>query len=187
MAFEMPPTLLALLDARRSAQRQERPPTKATGPKTMSIADLAASAAHASPSALAANVVGAMNSMQREVEDQYDAFLIDPGMGPMTYITRDGRVLWDMRSWQGDEVREVHDSDAFTSIAVGARKTGIPELLSILPPRPADSSSCPKCMGTRSADIVPGAGHVMICALCNGLGWTTKAMVEAGRARGVVW
>lgn len=183
----MPPALLALLDARRDAERKKRGEPPSRGPKTMNIADLAASAAHQSPEALAATFLGAMNSMQREVEDKYDAFLLDPGMGPMTYITRDGRVLWDMRSFQGDDIREVHDGDAFASVAVGARKTGIAELLSILPSAPANASPCPKCQGTRSADIVPGAGHVMICVLCNGLGWTTQSMVDAGRSRGVIW
>ncbi|WP_437944237.1 hypothetical protein WMF27_15715 [Sorangium sp. So ce281] len=39
-----------------------------------------------------------MSSWQDEVEDKYDAFLLDPGMGPMTYLTSDGRVLEDLRS-----------------------------------------------------------------------------------------
>jgi len=30
-----------------------------------------------------------------ETMDQYDAFLLEPGLGPATYLTSDGRVVWD--------------------------------------------------------------------------------------------
>jgi len=42
--------------------------------------------------------------LQLEVEDSEDAFLLDAGMGPMTYLTSDARVLWDHRSWDGIEI-----------------------------------------------------------------------------------
>ena len=41
-------------------------------------------------STAAAQYVSGMDSLQNEVENEHDAFLLDPGMGPMIYITADG-------------------------------------------------------------------------------------------------
>ncbi len=88
--------------------------------------------------------------MRQEVEEKHDAFLLDAGMGPMTYITSNGRVLLDFRTWDGEPLREACDSDEETAcIVVGAKKTGIEELLQLLPSCPADASVCPKCSGAR--------------------------------------
>lgn len=65
-----------------------------------------------------------MDQAQLAIEDEHDAFLLDPGMGPMTYLTSDGRVLWDNRTWDGDDISEVSGDDAMATIVVGAKKTG---------------------------------------------------------------
>jgi len=83
-----------------------------------------------------------MDAWQDEVERAYDAFLLDPGMGPMVYLTADGRVLWDERGWDGDGVVEVTGVDARASLVVGARKTGLAALRALLPPAPAGAVVC---------------------------------------------
>ena len=55
--------------------------------------------------------VEGMDQLQDEVENEYDAFLLDPGMGPMTYLTSDGRVLLDMRSWDGEPMHEATEDE----------------------------------------------------------------------------
>jgi len=90
-----------------------------------------------------------MDQLQVEVEHREDAFLIDPGMGRMTYITGDGRVLLDMRTWDGEPLREATDDEAIGALVVGAKKTSIGELLDLIPTRPPDGLQCPMCSGTR--------------------------------------
>ena len=34
-----------------------------------------------------------------DIERTHAAFLIDPGLGPATYLAADGRVLWDDDRW----------------------------------------------------------------------------------------
>lgn len=111
------------------------------------------------------------------VERQHDAFLIDPGMGAI-WLTLDGRILWEDDFEDPDSVREVtSENEVITSLVSGATKTGIAELLDLLPPRPADATTCPLCNGTRYWR--PTATTNFVCWLCNGRSWATPAMIDA--------
>jgi len=91
----------------------------------------------ADPARFGNEYVLAMDRLQEEVEKEHDAFLLEPGMGPMRYLTVDGRVLTDGRSWDGAPLREATDTEAIAALVTGAEKTGIRELLGLLPPCPS--------------------------------------------------
>lgn len=107
-------------------------------------------------------------------EVELDAFLLHPGMGPLIYLTTDGRILIDERAWNGDVLREAADDDeAIESLVIGASMTGIDALLDVLPPPPPGASTCPDCDGTRW--IVHRhleREHRLVCHACHGRGWT---------------
>ncbi|WP_437328905.1 hypothetical protein [Sorangium sp. So ce381] len=177
MPFEVPPLLLERLRARRLDQRQLRATRSAPGaPREQTGGNFVDSIRHlfsgtSSVDQVAGRYVAAMNAWQREVEDKYDAFLLDPGMGPMTYLTSDGRVLEDLRGWDGDEIVEVGGLHAHSALIVGARKTGIAELLELIPKPPPGSSACSKCNGKRVAEPAPGFGIELPCDACDARGW----------------
>lgn len=125
------------------------------------------------------------DALQREVEDEHDAFLIDGDMGPMFFLTADGRVLVDGRSWDGEAVREANDGQAIGALTLAAKKTGIEGLLDLIPKAPKKSSECPVCSGTRWAAPVPGFKVKMVCALCLGRGWVTPAMIKDAKSKGL--
>lgn len=133
---------------------------------------------------VAAAFVDGMDDLQRDVERRFDAFLLDPGMGPMTYLTADGRVLLDRRTWDGDDVVEADDDEAISSLVVGAEKTGISALLTLIPPPVDGATTCPHCGGRRRAAL--GPIRELICVLCRGRGWATIEMIEAAKARGIL-
>ena len=189
MAFRLPPHLHEQLQEHRASQRRET--TRDTPTRKRSLLD-ATKALFVSQkpdlARAAAQFVDTMDTLQIEVENQHDAFLLDPGMGPMTYLTSDGRVLLDFRTWDGEELREASDVDEeIAGIVVGARKTGIADLLSLLPKAPTDSVQCPKCIGQRLAELLPGDGLSILCIVCNGRGWATASMVAKAEERGVIW
>lgn len=123
----------------------------------------------------ARGVVAGMCELEDEVSREHDAFLLDPGLGPMTYLTADGRVLLDFRTvdsrtgW-GDEVREATEDEAIGALVVGARKTGIARLLDLIPAAPEGGRECPGCRGERLASPAPGM-QKFICNECMGRGW----------------
>src|SRR5215831_12915700 len=51
---------------------------------------------------------------------EHDAFLLDPGLGPPTYLTTDGRILWEDDTWGVRGTR----ADATAAIFAGIQKTG---------------------------------------------------------------
>jgi hypothetical protein len=116
-----------------------------------------------------------MDAVTMEVEDEHDAFLLDPGMGPMMFLTADGRVLRDGRSWDGEALREATDDEAIATLVVGAEKTGIAALLGLIPPSPAEGMPCARCEGLRMAEPAPGAGFHIICTQCWGRGWVVQS------------
>jgi hypothetical protein len=141
--FELPERLLAMLRDRRDRERLER-----------------------------GNVEqGGMLAWQVEVEDAHDAFLLDPGMGPMLFITAQGRILVDGRSWEGEPLREATAEEAIVAILAGASNTGIAELMTLLPPKPPGGQECPTCAGRRRAPAPGTSGTSFVCWDCNGLGW----------------
>jgi hypothetical protein len=177
MPFDIPAALLHRLRARRLEQRQLRanqsgahPSGRARGGNFIgSIRRLFSGAAPVDQ--VAEEYVAQMNAWQDATEDQYDAFLLDPGMGPMTYLTSDGRILEDRRGWDGDGIIEVEGIAANAALIVGARNTGVTELLGLLPQPPADSSVCAKCLGRRVVELVPGVGVELPCGECEARGW----------------
>jgi len=124
------------------------------------------------PFALSDSVVEQLRAVQArrahtdDVIEQNDAFLLDPGLGPALYLTSDGRVLVDYREWNGSPVREATPEEAIIALVIGARKTGVAELLSLLPPPPADAQTCPICQGTHYA-----GEQKWMCPKCSGRGW----------------
>jgi hypothetical protein len=129
--------------------------------------------------------VRGMDDIQVEIEREHDAFLLDPGMGPMLFLTASGRILVDGRNWDGEALREADEDQAIGALLSGAEKTGITELLELIPPRPADGSICPMCAGSRLASPVPGmALPELRCFLCRGRGWVVQSMLDEAAAKG---
>src|SRR5262245_27925033 len=90
--FTIPDSLLAALRARRDDHQLQRgevrpaPQHAAATSLTASIKKLF-SQSKSDVGQVAARYVDGMNKLQDEVEAEQDAFLLDPGMGPMTYLT----------------------------------------------------------------------------------------------------
>jgi hypothetical protein len=116
------------------------------------------------------------------IEWEYDAFLLDPGLGPATYLTADGRILWNDDGWDVQATRH----EVYAGLRAGAGKTGIAALLSLLPARPDDADSCARCEGTgRWAELrsVSGAVISVCCPDCGALGWRSARLDLSLRSR----
>lgn len=169
MRFVVPTALLAELQQYRAEQRARRRARREEGQRTQgSLVETVKQLFDGkSAEAAADDYVRGMDSLQDEVEREHDAYLLDPGMGPMAYLTADGRVLLDHRSFDGDSMSEANEDQAIATIVVGARKTGIAALLDLAPAMPADAASCTRCAGTRwDPQLSP-----TVCMLCRGRGW----------------
>ncbi len=128
MPFDVPESLLQLLRDRREQQRciradragMKQEPSNQGSNFIDSVRELFSDGADAKDAAQ--SYVAAMSSWQDEIETQHDAFLLDPGMGPMVYLTADGRILQDSRGWDGDVVVEVVGYKANAALLIGAKK-----------------------------------------------------------------
>ena len=110
-----------------------------------------------------------------DVTSAHDAFMLYGGMGPAMYLTSDGRFLIDGLAWDDTPLRESSDDEAICSLVVGAKRTGIAELLAFVPPAPASANICNVCGGTRWQVLrgtVPELPPV-ICTTCWGRGWVS--------------
>jgi hypothetical protein len=97
VVLSIPPATLDELRARRSLRKA--PPAIASDRPVLSTVALFEAAVEGKAGPREAEAFCSdMNRLQAEVEDAYDAFLLDPGMGPMTYLTSDGRILCDHRT-----------------------------------------------------------------------------------------
>jgi len=109
------------------------------------------------------------------VIEREDAFFLYEGLGPVCYLTSDGRVLVDSSWWDGRPLYEGDDDEAYSSIVVGAKNTGIPELLSLLPAALPASRRCERCKGERwmnfGRDLNTGKPARVVCHECSGRGW----------------
>jgi hypothetical protein len=109
----------------------------------------------------------------------HDAFILDPGLGPATYLSSDGRILWDDDGWGVLGTR----GEAIASIRAGAKRTGLQRLLGLLPLRTTASVDCPNCDATGWFDAhdqlrdVIGQPFSVVCTVCSGLGWTAPSVV----------
>lgn len=190
MRFTIPDSLLQALRARRDGQRRQRadvPTRLATALVSQADTQLDGQLQEAVVSSMpdvervAAQSVDGMNQRQDAVETEQDAFLLDPGMGPMTYITADGRILLDMHTWDGAPLREATDDEAIVTLVAGAEKTSIGELLDLIPEGPPDGLQCPMCAGTRWFTF----GELrLVCRLCHGRGWATQDEIARAEADG---
>ena len=114
-----------------------------------------------------------------EITEKYDAFMLDPGLGPPVYLSCDGRIIWDDDGWGVVGTR----ADAIASVLAGIKKTGIVDLRNLLPVRPSASVDCPECDATGWFDAhgqfqdVNGRPFSIICMTCAGLGWTDHSLV----------
>lgn len=114
-----------------------------------------------------------------EITTAYAAFLLDPDLGPATYLTSDGRIVWD-----DDEMWGVvgNRGEVFAAVVAGAQKTGIVALLSLLPQRTPSAIDCERCSATGRFDFngqlqdVHGKAFSVVCMTCAGLGWTDPAL-----------
>jgi hypothetical protein len=118
----------------------------------------------------------ARRAVPDKVEQSHDAYCLDSGLGPSSYITADGRVLRDGSGWDDEPLREATEAEAFQAIVVGAKKTGISGLLALLPRQPNGAPTCSRCEGTRFAPIIPDRDTPrLVCPACNGLGWVRRS------------
>lgn len=184
--FQIPESLLEALRARRTEQQRKRAAARLDRLPTRSPSLIGSiknmfSAPKTDVERVVDRFVEGMDQLQDEVENQHDAFLLDPGMGPMIYITSDGRVLLDMRSWDGEPMREATEDEGIAALVVGAKKTSIGELLDLIPVRPPDGLQCPMCSGTRWFTF--GEGQ-LVCLLCRGRGWATRERIAKAQADG---
>ena len=114
-----------------------------------------------------------------EVAKTHDAFLLDPGLGPPTYLSSDGRIVWDDDIWGVRGTR----AEAFAAIVAGVRKTGVLELRELLPPRGSSAIDCRDCSATGRFDAqgqrkdADGKVFSIVCPKCAGLGWTESSLV----------
>lgn len=122
--------------------------------------------------------VNGMCSLQDEIEEEYDAFLLDPGMGPMCYLTSQGQVLIDGRSWDDTGIRFAEEDEAIAVLVVGAKKLDAPYLLTLIPEAPPHAQTCPWCDGERRAALYPGMEHKFICIICHGRGWADERLMN---------
>jgi hypothetical protein len=171
-----------LAQAKRVPARPQEPPQAAVEARSLVGVVQELFSAKVGVEAAAAGYVSGMDGLQEDVEVGHDAFLLDPGMGPMLDLTGDGRVLVDGRSWDGEALREADDAEAIAALVVGAKKTEIEALLDLIPRRPDDGESCPMC----EAELMPGHGPAS-CALCaaGGAGsyrrcWTKRVQAAPG-------
>jgi hypothetical protein len=181
----LPEPLLLALRQRRDQQRLLRAEQRASAnvprsssspsPSLIEHVKVLFSTHEPDPRQAAHVYVEAMNDLQDEIEEKHDAFLLYPGMGPMAYITADGHVLVDGRSWDGEEPREATDDEAIGVLVIGATTTGIATLLDLVPSQPAEGRTCEACGGERMAESVSGTGHKMICLVCRGRGWVVPS------------
>ena len=114
-----------------------------------------------------------------DITESHDAFMLDPGLGPATYLSSDGRIIWDDDMWGVVGTR----GEALSAIPAGARKTGLAGLRDLLPSRPATGTDCPDCSATGWFDAhgelrdVHGRPFSFVCPKCAGLGWTSPTVV----------
>lgn len=111
--------------------------------------------------------VQSRQSPWNDLLDAEDVVCLYPGLGPALFLAFDGRIIVDDYFYETG-VYEVSDpNEAWAAVVLGATRV-LPELLCILPERPAGAADCPDCKGGRfpCANIQQGVRRG-----CGGLGW----------------
>jgi hypothetical protein len=123
-----------------------------------------------------------------DITAAYEAYMLDPGLGPPTYLTADGRIVWDDDIWGVVGTR----GEAFASIMAGVKKSGVQQLRELLPKRDSTAFDCDDCSASGWFDAhgelrdLQGRLFSLVCPRCAGLGWTsasvvlTESVLEAG-------
>lgn len=101
--------------------------------------------------------------------------VLDGGMGPVRYLSRDGQFLVDGSFWEHEDytkqlpIRLASDDEACIALVIGAEKRSCPRLLEFLPPAPRTARTCPMCEGSRRQQFTPEVS--IVCQVCAGRGW----------------
>jgi hypothetical protein len=93
-------------------------------------------------------------------------------LGPSYYFRYDGRVLVDDPTLDRS-LGEATPHEAITALILGSRNLGAPELLELLPSRPANASDCSRCSGSGWWTLldIHQKPFEIVCPDCHGLGW----------------
>jgi hypothetical protein len=111
-----------------------------------------------------------------KIAESEDAVIMSLGMGAAMYLTLDGRVIIDeddnfleapMQPYEARNEKEI-----FTAVIIGAKTRKAPELLSLLPERPTETSDCAECKSRGWKQF--GEAVEIICIKCGGIGWVTN-------------
>lgn len=103
-----------------------------------------------------------------------DVWLIDPGLGPAWYMTRQGRILVDGSYWDESPIRPATEDESIQILVAVSRKRSLPRLLTLLPSPPSNHICCNICKGERFVDHGTNPGITLVCHVCHGRGWTTQ-------------
>ncbi len=186
LRFAVPDSLLALLRKRRERQQAERTSSQSSrlAPRAL-LEDLSKLSDGADLGAMAREYVDGMNGLQEQVERDYDAYLLDPGMGPMRYLAADGRIIVDERTWDGEDITFETSLDmAIVALVVRAQNTGLSELFAITR-RLEAGSICPMCRGSRFSSLPSGTVDDSFCFMCFGRGEVDERMLAQAKERGL--
>jgi hypothetical protein len=108
-----------------------------------------------------------------DVTVDQDAFMLFGGMGAPLYLSSSGRFFTGPEEDETFLFREATDDEAVACLVIGAKLTGITELLTLVPSKPANAMTCVLCMGSRWHPIrsVHGDWPIVLCPQCSGRGW----------------
>jgi hypothetical protein len=109
----------------------------------------------------------------KEGELEEPAVWLQTDFSTSFYLTRGGRILVTDAFEPDVRAREATEGETWSALILGARR--FPQLLDLLPSRPADALDCGKCQGTRwwtmPARDLNGKEIRIICPDCSGKGW----------------
>ena len=113
-----------------------------------------------------------------EVLKTEDAVELYASIGPTLYLTFDGRVI--VHAFLDDEppCESSDPKDFYQMVVLGARAYLMPELLSLLPQRPPDSTDCSNCKGSGwwlFMKDTKGKPIELACWECGGVGWIARS------------
>ena len=124
------------------------------------------------------NLIPKLRELQKQnlsypIVKSEDAVVMYIGMGGEMYLTFDGRVItvdW-MDGYQPNEAKTL--SEAAMALVLGAERSNLPELLSLLPSRPPEAEDCLNCKQTGWLNL-GSETLTFICGDCGGLGWKVQ-------------
>lgn len=97
------------------------------------------------------------------------------GGGHAAYLGTDGQLHYENYGESKDKIVLTDPRAVASTIVKCAGEIGVPELVELLPPKPAGGVVCRLCGGSRwesSASSEDPDGQRWCCRRCHGLGWT---------------